>query len=139
PARGTWSRKFSPLSCSIIVLLTPSSPSASARQSPTGPAPMISTRSDDRSLMPALPAGLRGFFGRSLGRHDVLYRAHPAIVGDVEDNAVRVLIFALVERVGRSRAARHVGRARLGRLLLGLGEVVDPHAEMIDAHLFLVG
>src|SRR5688572_24770764 len=136
PARGTCSRKLSSPSASTNETLTPCCASASDRQSPTGPAPMTTTRSDClfmphvsrmrcsakllRSGAPLIrdPASLRGESNRGPGsaahhcvlrcardkssalRHDVLDGALPALVGQVEHDAERVLVLALVERVG---------------------------------------
>src|SRR5689334_878069 len=128
PARGTCSRKLSSPSASTTVTGISCCASRSARQSPTGPAPMTTTR---LLLAPAI-AALRL-------RHHVLDGAGPARVGEVEHDAERVLVLRLVERVGRGRPARQIGAASVDHLLLGRVEVVDPHAEMVDTDLLLLG
>src|SRR5580704_311459 len=73
------------------------------------------------------------------GRDDFLHRAAPAVVRQVEDDAVRVLVFDLIEgvRIVIGLAAE-MGGARIGHLLGGLFEIVDPHAEMHQAVVALV-
>src|SRR5580692_6026101 len=73
------------------------------------------------------------------GGDDFLHRTAPAIVGQVEDDAVRVLVFDLVEgmRIVVGLAAE-MGGAGVGRLLGGVFEVVDPHAEMHEAVVALM-
>src|SRR5580693_4504902 len=73
------------------------------------------------------------------GRHDFLHRAAPAVVRQIEDDAVRVLVFDLIEgvRIVIGLAAE-MGGARVGHLLRGLFEIVDPHAEMHQAVVALV-
>ena len=70
--------------------------SARARHSPTGPAPTTTTGSDFAILN---AAGNRSSLRRSgfLRRHDVLHRARPAFVGQIEHKAGRRLVFRLVE------------------------------------------
>src|SRR6516164_5720418 len=71
----------------------------------------------------------------------VLHCADPAGMGEVENDAERVLVFGLVIGVpvgglpGRRRfgTSGEITAARLHHLLFGLVEVIDPHAEMIDA------
>ena len=79
-----------------------------------------------------------GTFSASAG-YDFLHRAAPAVVRQVEDDAVRVLVFDLVEGVRIVVGlAGEIGGAGVGRLLGGLVEIVDPHAEMHEAMIALV-
>src|SRR5580692_4409262 len=74
-----------------------------------------------------------------LGRDDFLHRTAPAVVGQIEDDAVRVLVFDLVEGVRIVlRPAAEISGAGVGRLLGGFVEIVDPHAEMHEAMIALV-
>src|SRR5580693_5339945 len=74
-----------------------------------------------------------------LGRDDFLHRTAPAVVGQIEDDAVRVLVFDLVEGVRIVlRPAAEISGAGVGRLLGGVFEIVDPHAEMNQAEIALV-
>src|SRR5580700_4065712 len=74
-----------------------------------------------------------------LGGDDFLHRAAPAVVRQVEDDAVWILVFDLIEgvRIVVGLAAE-MGSARIGHLLGGLFEIVDPHAEMHEAMIALV-
>src|SRR4029077_13591516 len=118
---------------------TPSLASLSAKHRPTGPAPTISTRLRDRSIRAldffVVCSGAGRFF--FFGRDHVLHRADPTIMGDVEDDAVAIAIFAFVERVRRGRPSREILRAGIRCLFLRLGEVVDKHTEMVEARLFI--
>src|SRR5262249_51787563 len=157
--------------------------STSARQSPTGPAPMTITRSVGfgmRKNVKRAVNGMRSYElacpGRAILRqsrgsrrsgtqgrtpseccpwvpdlvsrghapalhssgtraearlafcHRVLHRTDPAGVGEVEHDTERVLILGLVIGLRRGRSAREVGTARFHHLLLGVVEVVNPHA-----------
>src|SRR5438105_5959840 len=86
-----------------------------------------------RSISASAISGLR-FCSCGL---DLLHRAHPAIVGDIEDDAVPVLIFAFVIGIGRSGAAGKIGGARRLRFFLCLVQIVYPDAKMIDARLLI--
>ena len=56
---------------------------------------------------------LFGGFGLAR-RHDVLYRAVPAVGGQVEQIALRIAVLDLVKRIGIvALVAQHVGRAGL--------------------------
>src|SRR5215510_10261855 len=92
PARGTWSRKFSSVIDSMTVTAMSCCAKASARHRPTGPAPTTTTGSGF-----AIAALFRG--GGLLGRYHVLHRAGPALVGQIEHQAGRRLVFRLVERI----------------------------------------
>src|SRR5438105_2909377 len=98
PARGIWSRKLSSRNCSIRQTFTPACASASDRQRPTGPAPMMTMRSDVVAMSARELCAL-GF------RHHFLGGADPAGVGEVEHDAERVLVLGLVVRLFRGRAA----------------------------------
>src|SRR5216684_1615038 len=126
PARGTCSRKLSSPSASTTQTGMSFCASASDRQSPTGPAPITTTRD------------LTSDISRSGLRHHVLDGAGPAGVGQVEHDAERILVLRLVERVRRGRPARQIGAARVDHFLLGGVEVVHPHAIVIDADLLLL-
>src|SRR5580700_10503679 len=140
PARGTCSRKLSSPSASMRVTGTPSLASASDTQRPTGPAPMTMTRSDECVIdqpqphppMPEPPWAALGF------RHHILGGAGPAVVGEVEHHAVGIAVLRLVERIRRGGPAREVGAARIHDLLFGRIEIVDPHAEMVEAELLVL-
>ena len=90
----------------------------------------------------ALPWRRYCLFRRNLlgfSRDDFLHRAAPAVMRQVEDDAVRVLVFDLVESVRIVlRPAAEISGAGVGRLLGGLFEIVDPHAEMNEAMIALV-
>src|SRR5262245_38924495 len=101
--------------------------SASARQSPTGPAPMMMTRSD--SLVMRAQSALR--------LDHVLGGADPALVGEVEHDPQRIAIFRLVVGVRRRGLAFEVGAAGVEHLFLRGVEVVDPHAEVVEADLLV--
>src|SRR5579862_5074564 len=79
----------------------------------------------------------RHFLG--FGGDDFFHRTAPAVVRQVEDDAVRVLVFDLVEGVRIVlRPAAEISGAGVSRLLGGLVEIVDPHAEMNQAMIALV-
>src|SRR5215216_6911496 len=124
PARGTCSSRLWSPSCSIRHTGMPACASASARHSPTGPAPPTTTRSSVLS--------------GSAFRHHVLDGSRPALVGQIEHDADRVLVLCLVVGVRRCRSAFQIGAAGVDYLLLGLVEIVDPHAEVIEAELLVV-
>src|SRR5262245_48696065 len=77
-------------------------------------------------------------------RH-VLHRADPAGVGEVEHDAERILVlgFVIGVRVGGGawgfglRPAGEILAAGIDHLLLGLVEIIHPHAEVIDADLLV--
>src|SRR4051812_17181376 len=97
---------------------------------------MTITRPDLPSMPQVRP--LRGeWIVRSGLRHYILGGADPALVGEIEDDPERVLIFCLVEGILRGGAAFEIGAASIYDLLLCCIEVVDPHAEMIEADLFV--
>src|SRR5271155_5224493 len=75
----------------------------------------------------------------ALGRDDFLDRTAPAVVRQIEDDAVRILVFDLVEgvRIVVGPAAKMSG-ARIGRLFGGFLEIVDPQAEMHQTMIALV-
>src|SRR5207253_2648626 len=111
-ARGTCSRKLSSPSASTRSTRAPSCASTSDRQSPTGPAPTMITRSEL-------------IFG-----HHVLHGADPAGMSEVEHDAERILVLGLVIGLRGGRTAIEVGAAGLHHLLLGFVEIVHPHPEM---------
>src|SRR5215467_15644707 len=125
-ARGSeWT--MSPWSSSVTAI--PARPSIRATISPTGPPPTMITARDIWRGPENLFGGDRGF-----GRHNFLHGAHPARMGEVEDDAVGVLIFDLVIGVWIVVGAAHViGAAGSHDLLCRLVEIVDPHAEMNEA------
>src|SRR4051812_42854127 len=136
PARGTWSRKLSSFSASISTTRTPACASASDRHSPTGPAPMTITRSDALSMRQArlqieIGKGGSGF------RHDILGGADPALVGEIEDDAGRILVFRLVVGVLGGRPAFQIFAAGIEHLLLRRVEVINPHAKMVESGLLV--
>src|SRR4029450_9520532 len=149
PARGTCSRKLSSPSASIRQTCTPACANASDRQSPTGPAPTTITRLEGLSILeswsaqrprcaPSLwgeqtePASrLCAFRATSILRgHDVLHGADPASVGQVEDDAERILGLGLVIGVRGGARSRRLGpagkilAARAHDLLLRFVEIV---------------
>src|SRR5690242_301584 len=99
--------------------------SSSARHRPTGPAPTTMTGSE-ADIAAALSL-----------RDDVLHRTGPALVGQVEHEAGRRLVLRLVEGVRRGRAAGKIFAAGVDHLLFGFIEIVDPHAEVIEAELLV--
>src|SRR5215472_3021051 len=90
-----------------------------------------------RGSLSSAPTRCRGgaeLFRRNLlglGGDDFFHRAAPAVVCQIEDDAVRVLVLDLVEgvRIALGSAGK-MHAAGVGHLLRGLLEVVDPHAEM---------
>src|SRR6478672_13634338 len=136
PARGTWSRKLSSLSISIRTTETPACASASDRQSPTGPAPMTIMRSDALSMR-QVRLRIEIAMGGSGFRHDILGGADPALVGEIEDDAGRVLVLRLVVGVLGRRAAFEIFAAGIEHLLLRRVEVIDPHSKMVESGLFM--
>src|SRR5262249_1990934 len=70
----------------------------------------------------------------SLGRDDFLHSAAPAIMCQIENDAVWAPVFDLVEGVRIIvRPAAKTGGARIGHFLRCLFEIVDPHPEMNEA------
>src|SRR5918993_1682445 len=133
PARGTCSRKLCSPSCSTRHTGMPACAKASDRHRPTGPAPMTTTRSES-GFMPAWrPMDRKREAARSALRNDVLHGAGPTLVGEVEHDAGRILVFRLVERIGRGRPAGEIGSAGVDHLFLRFIQVVHPHAEVIYA------
>src|ERR1700730_10541840 len=123
-ARGSeWT--MSPFSNRVTGM--PARPSIRATMSPTGPPPAMIT---------AGGICTEHLFGgeRSLGRHNFLHGADPARMGEVEDDAVGVLVFHLIIGVRIVVGAAHVVRAAGSHHLLGrCVEIVNPHAEMNEA------
>src|SRR5580704_10986006 len=70
-------------------------------------------------------------------RRHFLGGAGPAVMGQVKHHAVGVAKFCLVERIRRGRPARKIGAAGLRDLLLRFVEIIDPHAEVIEARLLV--
>src|SRR3954452_10852666 len=134
PARGTCSRKLSSLSVSMRTTRTPACASVSERQSPTGPAPMTITRSDALSMRQAR-LRIESEWGGSGFRHDILGGTDPPLVGEIEDDTGRILIFRLVVGVLGGRAAFEIFAAGVKHLLLRRVEVIDPHSKMVEAGL----
>src|SRR5580704_16242345 len=124
--------------------ITPTSNGAPSRTASSQPFPPSSARA--RGSSSNAPKRCRGgadyLFRRhllGLGGHDFFHRAAPAVVRQVEDDAVRVLVLDLVEGVRIvGGLAGEMGGASVGRLLGGLVEIVDPHAEMHQAVIALV-
>src|SRR5260221_1189785 len=123
-ARGSeWT--MSPFSNSVTAM--PARPSIRATMSPTGPPPAMIT---------AGGICTEHLFGgdRGLGRHHFLHGADPSRMGEVEDDAVGVLVFHLVIGVRIVVGAAHIVRAPGRHHLLGrCVEIVDQHAEMNEA------
>src|SRR5712692_9982081 len=122
-ARGCeWT--MSPWSNSVTAM--PARPSIKATMSPTGPPPAMITAGGDWFGTESLFGGDCG-----VGRRHFLHGACPARVGEIEDDAVGVLIFDLVIGVWVVVGAAHViGAARSHHLLGRFVEIVHPHAEM---------
>src|SRR5262249_47599360 len=122
-ARGCeWT--MSPWSNSVTAM--PARPSIKATTSPTGPPPAMITAGDDWF-------GTESLCGddRAVGWHNFFHGADPASMGEIEDDAVGILIFYLVIGIRIVVGAAHVIRATRSQHLPGrLVEVVDPHAEM---------
>src|SRR6266849_7338216 len=122
-ARGCeWT--MSPWSNSVTAM--PARPSIKATMSPTGPPPAMATAGGDGF-------GTENLFGgdRGVGRHHFLHGADPARVGEIENDAVGVLIFDLVIGVWIVVGAAHVMGAAGSHHLVGrFVEIVHPHAEM---------
>src|SRR5262249_7136751 len=122
-ARGCeWT--MSPWSNSVTAM--PARPSIKATMSPTGPPPATTTAGGDWF-------DTANLFGRDrgVGRHDFLHGADPARVGEIEHDAVGVLIFDLVIGVRIVVDAAHVMGAAGGHHFLGrFVKIVHPHAEM---------
>src|SRR5580692_12074627 len=124
--------------------ITPASNGAPSRTALSQLFPPSSARA--RGFSSSAPTRCRGgadyLFRRhllGLGRDDFLHRTAPAVVGQIEDDAVRVLVFDLVEGVRIVlRPAAEISGAGVGRLLGGFVEIVDPHAEMNQAVIALV-
>src|SRR5580692_4354634 len=124
--------------------ITPASNGAPSKTASSQLFPQSSARVPGSSS--SAPTRYRGgadfLFCRNLlgfGRDDFLHCAAPAVVRQVEDDAVRVLVFDLVEGVRIVlRPATEISGACVSRLLCGLVEVVDPHAEMNEAMIALV-
>src|SRR5215467_1952299 len=125
-ARGCeWT--MSPWSNSVTAM--PARPSIKATTSPTGPPPAMTTAGDDWFGTESLCGG-----DRAAGRHNFFHGADPASMGEIEDDAVGVLVFDLVIGVWIVVGAAHViGAAGSHDLLCRLVEIVDPHAEMNEA------
>src|SRR5580700_5817687 len=125
-------------------LIKPASNGAPSKTASSQPFPPTSARV--RGSLSNAPTRCRGgadfLFRRHLlgfGRDDFLHRAAPAVVRQVEDDAVRVLVFDLVEGMRIVvRPAAEIGGAGVGRLLRSFLEIVDPHAEMHEAVIALV-
>src|SRR6266849_1935663 len=71
-------------------------------------------------------------------RHHILGRARPAGVGEIEHDAVGILVFRFIKRIWRGRSPCEVGAARIDDLLFGGIEVIDPHAEMVKTKLLVL-
>src|SRR5215211_7018234 len=135
PARGTCSRKLSSPSVSIRQTRISSCANASDRHRPTGPAPMTITRSEARSIRQVRLQLEKD--GRSGLRYDILSGADPAFVGEVEDDASRVLVLGLVVGVFGGRTAFEIAPAGVEYLLLRLVQVINPHSKMVEARLLV--
>src|SRR5581483_672912 len=122
------SRKLSSDSVSIRVIVTSRCASASARHRPTGPAPTTIT---PLAAMSATESG------RLLRRHHVLHSASPAGVGEIEYEAGWRLVLRLIVGLWRSRASGEIFAAGVHHFFLSLIEIVDPHAEVVEAELLL--
>src|SRR5580704_15578671 len=124
--------------------IAPRSSGAPSRTASSQLSPPSSARArGSSSSAPArCPGGIDFLFRRHLlgfGGHDFLHRAAPAVMRQVEDDAVRILVFDLIEGVRIVIGlAPEMGGARVGHLLRGLFEIVDPHAEMHQAVVALV-
>src|SRR5580692_7952155 len=124
--------------------ITPTSNGAPSRTASSQPFPLSSAKVPGFSS--SAPRRCRGgadyLFRRhllGLGRDNFFHRTAPAVVGQIEDDAVRVLVFDLVEGVRIVlRPAAEISGAGVGRLLGGFVEIVDPHAEMNQAVIALV-
>src|SRR5580700_1109078 len=125
-------------------LIKPASNGAPSRTALSQLFPPSSARA--RGSSSSAPTRCRGgadyLFRRHLlgfGGDDFFHRTAPAVVRQVEDDAVGVLVFDLVEGVRIVlRPAAEISGAGVGRLLGGLFEIVDPHAEMNEAVITLV-
>src|SRR5215831_4406730 len=122
-ARGCeWT--MSPWSNSVTAM--PARPSIKATTSPTGPPPAMTTAGDDWFGTESLCGG-----DRAAGRHNFFHGADPASMGEIEDDAVGVLVFDLVIGIRIVvGAAQVIGATRSQHLLCCFVEIVDPHSEM---------
>src|SRR5262252_4210605 len=116
-ARGSeWT--MSPWSNSVTAMLARLS--VNAAMSPTGPPPAMITAG-------GIWRGAENLFGRDRGpgRHYFLHGAYPARMGEVENNAIGVLILDLVIGVWIVIGAAHViGATGSHHLPCGLVEIV---------------
>src|SRR5450830_529736 len=73
-------------------------------------------------------------FAFATGRRTILGRAAPAVIGEVADDAVGILVFDFVKDVAFDRHFAHVVfAAGLLDLLARIDDVVDPDADVMQA------